>query len=113
MDTMLTGLPGVSAYIDDIIITGTTPEELLRHLTSVLDRIQQYGFRLSLDKCKFFQTSVKYLEFIFNKNGRRPDAENINVIKQLTAPTDVSTLRSFLGLVSHYGSFLTELHKLR
>ena len=34
MDTMLTGLPGVSAYIDDIIITGTTPEELLHHLTS-------------------------------------------------------------------------------
>lgn len=64
---MLTGLPGVSAYIDDIIITGTTPEELLHHLTSVLDRIQQYGFRLRSDKCKFFQTSVKYLGFIFDK----------------------------------------------
>ena len=112
MDTMLTGLPGVSAYIDDIIITGTTPEELLHHLTSVLDRIQQYGFRLRWDKCKFFQTSVKYLGFIFDKNGRRPDPENIHVIKQVTAPTDVSTLRSFLGLVNHYGSFLPELHKL-
>ena len=54
MDTMLTGLPGVSAYIDDIIITSTTPEELLHHLTSVLDQIQQYGFCLRLDKCKFF-----------------------------------------------------------
>ena len=113
MDTMLTGLPGVSAYIDDIIITGTTPEELLHHLTSVLDWIQQYGFHLRLDKCKFFQTSVKNLGFIFDKNGRRPDPENIHVIKQLTAPMDVSTLRSFLGLVSHYSSFLPELHKLR
>ena len=56
---------------------------------------------------------MKYLGFIFDKNGRRPDPENIHVIKQLTAPTDVSTLRSFLGLVSHYGSFLPELHKLR
>ena len=65
MDTILTGLPGVSAYIVDIIIT--TPEELLHHLTSVLDRIQEYGFRLKLDKCKFFQTSVKYLGFIFDK----------------------------------------------
>ena len=25
MDTMLTGLPGISAYIDDLIITGITP----------------------------------------------------------------------------------------
>ena len=32
MDIMLTGLPGVSAYTDDIIITGTTPEEPLHHL---------------------------------------------------------------------------------
>ena len=113
MDTMLSGLPGVFAYINDIIITGTTLEELLHHLTSVLDRIQQYGFRLRLEKCKFFQTSVKYLGFIYDKNGRRPDPENIHVIKQLTAPTDLSTLCSFLGLVSHYGSFLPELHKLR
>ena len=82
-------------------------------ITSVLDRIQQYGFRSRLDKCKFFQTSVKYLRFIFDKNGQRPDPENIHVIKQLTAPSDVLTLRSFLGLVSHYGSFLPELHKLR
>ena len=61
IDTMLKGLPGVSAYLEDIIITGTTPKELLNHLTSVLDRIQQYGFRFRLDKCKFFKTSVKYL----------------------------------------------------
>ena len=65
VDTMHTGLPGVSDNIDDFLITGTTPDELLCHLTSVLDRIQQYGFRLRLDKCKFFQTSVKYLGFIF------------------------------------------------
>ena len=83
----------------------TTPEGLLRHLTSVLNRIQQYGFRLRSDKCKCFQTSVKYLGFIFDKKGRRPDPENVHVIKQLTAPTDVSILRSFLGLVNNYGSF--------
>ena len=35
------------------------------------------------------------------------------MIKQLTTPTDVSTLRPFLGLVCHYGSFLLELQKLR
>ena len=105
MDTMLTGLRGVSAYIDDIIETGTTPEELQHRLTFVLDLIQQYGFRLRSDKWKFFKTSVKYLGFIFEKNSRRPDPENIHVIKHMAAPTDVSTLHSFLGLVTHYCSF--------
>ena len=105
MDTMLTGLPGVSADIDNIIVTGTTPEELLHRLTFVLGRIQQYGFRLRSDKCKFFLTWVKYLGFIFDKNGRRPDPKNIHIIKYRALPADVSTLRSFLGLVSRYASF--------
>ena len=31
----------------------------------------------------------------------------------MPAPTDIKTLRSFLGLVSHYSSFLPELHRIR
>ena len=90
------------------------PQELLHHFTSVQDQIQQYGFRLKSDKCTFFQMSVKYLGFIFDKKSQRPDPENIHSIKNMSAPTDVSTLRSFLRLLSHYDSFfLPELRKLR
>lgn len=65
MDSILTGLTGIAAYIDDIIVTDTTKKELLQRLIFVQDRIQQYGFRLRADKCAFFRTSIKYLGFIF------------------------------------------------
>ena len=81
------------------------PQELLHRFTSVQDQIQQYGFRLRSDKCTFFQTSVKYLGFIFDKKSQRLDPENIHSIKNMSAPTDVSTLRSFLRPLSHYDSF--------
>ncbi|GAA51908.1 hypothetical protein CLF_106999 [Clonorchis sinensis] len=54
MDAMLNGLSGVAAYLDDIILTGSNQEELLHRLHCVLERIQQYGFRLRAEKCAFF-----------------------------------------------------------
>ena len=51
---MLTGLTGVAAYINDIIVAAAFQGELLQRLFSVLNRIQQYGFRVKAEKCEFF-----------------------------------------------------------
>ncbi|CAI2732605.1 unnamed protein product [Schistosoma spindalis] len=56
---------------------------------------------------------VRYLGFIIDKDGRKPDPENTQALKAMPRPTDVPTLRSFLGLVSHYGAFIPDLHRLR
>lgn len=40
IDAMLKGMTGVTAYINDIIVTGTTQEALLQCLICVLDQIQ-------------------------------------------------------------------------
>ncbi|VDL98671.1 unnamed protein product [Schistocephalus solidus] len=53
MDTMLTGTKGTAAYLDDIIETGSNPDALLQRLETVLSRVQDYGFRLHLDRCNF------------------------------------------------------------
>ena len=106
MDAKLTGITGATAFLDDIIISDTAPDELLQRLISVFERIQQYGFHVRAEKCQFYRTSIKYLGFIFDKTGRRPDPENISAIKNMPAPTDIKALRSFLGLVGHYSSFL-------
>ena len=113
MDAMLTGITGATAFLDDIIVSGTSLNELLQQLISVFERIQQYGFHVRVEKCQFHRTSIKYLGFIFDKTDRRLDPENISAIKNMTAPTDIKTLRSFLGLVSHNSSFLPELHPIR
>lgn len=67
MYAILTGLTRVDAYIDDIIVKGTTQEDLLQRLICVLDLIQQYGFRLKADKFPFFQLSIEYFELILEK----------------------------------------------
>ncbi|KER26398.1 hypothetical protein T265_06375 [Opisthorchis viverrini] len=83
--------------LDDIIVAASDQGELLHRLTSVLDRIQKYGFHLRAEKCAFFLTSIKYLGFIFEKSDRPSDPDNIDAIQKMPPPTDVPSLRSFLG----------------
>ena len=45
MDTVLQGLPKVICYLDDILISGTTPQEHMDNLKKVLERLEQYGIR--------------------------------------------------------------------
>ncbi|KAK4474327.1 hypothetical protein MN116_000411, partial [Schistosoma mekongi] len=113
MDTMLQDLSGAAAYLDDIIIMGVDRMDLEKELDQVLSRIAEYGFRLRAEKCNFCMQSVRYLGFIIDKDGRRPDPENTQAVKAMPRPTDVPTLRSFLGLLSHYAAFIPDLHRLR
>ena len=86
MDTILSGIPGVAAYLDDILIVAATLEQLQERTTSVLKRISENGFRLRPEKCQFLLRSVKYLGFIFDADGRRPDPENVQAIRQTFVP---------------------------
>ncbi|BHF67895.1 hypothetical protein SprV_0301092400 [Sparganum proliferum] len=93
MNAILSGLPGTAVYLNDIIIVGRSPAELQDRVCAVLERVQEYGFRLWTDKCQFFLDSIKYLGFVFDVTGRHPDPENIRAIQRMPAPKNVSQLR--------------------
>jgi hypothetical protein len=112
MDNMLAGLPFATAYLDDIIVVSRSQDDSRRHLHAVFDRINEYGFRVHLGKCSFFEPSIKYLGFIVNKDGRRPNPQKITAVANMPAPTSVTILRSFLGLVSYYQSFVLNMHSI-
>ncbi|KRX36417.1 Uncharacterized protein T05_11724 [Trichinella murrelli] len=69
MDTMLAAIPNVSAYLDDIILTGATDDEYRRTLKLVLGRLKEFGLRIRKEKCIFFQKKVEYLGHILSSKG--------------------------------------------
>ncbi|PIO68609.1 reverse transcriptase, partial [Teladorsagia circumcincta] len=113
IDALIAGLDGTAAYLDDILVTGRTIDEHNTRLDAVFQRIQDYGFRVRLEKCSFLQTQIKYLGFVINAQGRRPDPDKVKAIQKMPAPNDVSQLRTFLGLINFYGNFVKDLHNLR
>ena len=78
----------------------------------MFERIRQHGFQIKLSKCKFFQEFVDYLGCIASKDGIHTSKKKIKAMADVPAPTDVSELRSFLGMVNHYGKFVKSLTEL-
>ncbi|PIO75317.1 hypothetical protein TELCIR_02664 [Teladorsagia circumcincta] len=110
---MVSGLRGVTTYLDDILVSGKTKEEHNENLLAVFGRIADYGLKVRLDKCAFSQPEIRYLGFILDKNGRRPDPKKIEAIKNMKEPKNVTQLRAFLGMVTYYSAFLPSMKNLR
>ncbi|XP_062698486.1 uncharacterized protein K02A2.6-like [Aedes albopictus] len=113
MAKMVAGLRGVEVFLDDILVHSKTLEEHNRILHMLFRRLREYGFHLRVEKCRFYQDQLKYLGHIISARGIQPDPAKIAAISEMPAPTDVSTLRSFLGAVNFYGKFVREMHQLR
>jgi len=98
--------------MDDILITASNEEEHLQNLRAVFESIKLSGLRIKRSKCKFFQDSVEYLGHIVSKEGVSTSPDKVSAIADVSSPTDVSKLRSFLGMVNHYGKFIKNLTDL-
>lgn len=114
MEKVMAGinLQEVIAFLDDLIIFSDTLEEHENRLLKVLKRIDEFGLKLSPTKCKFFQTSVKYLGHVISDNGIQPDPDKISAIKQWPRPNTVKELRSFLGFSGYYRRFVENYAKV-
>ena len=69
MDTVLQGINKTICYIDNILVTGSTVEEHLQNLESVLGRLQKYGIRAKRAKCSFMSEKVEYLDIAMTVRG--------------------------------------------
>lgn len=79
-DAMIAGLKRTCGFQDDVLVNGRTIEEHNTNLFALFERIKEWGFHIRLEKCSFFLTEIRYLGFIIDENGRRPDPSKIEAI---------------------------------
>ncbi len=92
--------------LDDIIVFGRTLEEHEERLINVLDRLEEWGLKISIDKCQFCQPQVKYIGHIVSAAGIAPDPKKVSAVTRWEEPTDLKSLRSFLGFFGFYRRFI-------
>ena len=109
METLLQGIPRVSVYLDDILVTGASEQEHLANLAQVLQRLEAAGMRLRRSKCAFLLPSVSYLGHVISAEGLHTAQVKVKAIVDALDPKNLTELRSFLGLVNYYGKFLPNL----
>ena len=109
MEILLQGIPNVSVYIDDILITGRTQEEHLQNLQVVLSRLERAGLRLKRPKYTFMLPSLDYLGYRISAEGIQPTKEKVGAILEAPDPQNISQLRSFLRMLNYCVNFLPNL----
>ena len=109
VDSLLQGIANVVAYLDDILITGRNDEEHLQNLERVLTKLDEAGLHLKMSKCSFMSVSVEYLGHRIDDQGLHPTQAKVQAVKEAPVPTDVTKLKSFLGLINYYWKFLPDL----
>lgn len=102
----------VLVFIDDLIVFSETLEEHECRLIQVLNRLKEYGLKLSPDKCKFFQTSVRYLGHVVSEHGVSTDPSKIEAVKTWPRPQNLKELKSFLGFAGYYRRFVQDFSKI-
>ena len=91
MDRVLSGLPFVFVYIDDILIASPHLPTHLLHLKEVLCRLQEAGLALNVSKCEFAKSSVQFLGHTISSSGSTPLVDKVAAISNYLAPSTVQS----------------------
>lgn len=89
-------------YIDDIIVHSRDFDTHLKNLNYVLDRLQAANLKLKAKKCNFLQREGR----VVFQEGIKTDLSKITLVKEWKIPSNVTELRSFLGLAAYNWRFI-------
>ena len=108
MELVLRGLQWEQCliFLDDVIVFGKDFDETLSNLHTVFDRLRTANLKLKAKKCELFQQEIKFLGHVVTPKGVKCDPEKTKAVEDWPVPTNVTQIRSFLGLASYYRRFI-------
>lgn len=111
MKELLKNVPGTQVFLDDVLIA-EAKDSYGKTVNKVLEIFRENGIRLWKDKCVFGAQEVTYLGHKIDRHGLHPAENKLDTIMEAPAPRNVQELRSFLGLITYYRSFLPNMSSL-
>ena len=112
MTGVLKDLPFAMAYLDDIIIYSSTPEEHPQHIKTVFKKLCHAKLSMKLSKCHFFAKEIQYLGHILGVEGIRTVPAKAEAIKAMHPQVNPKQVHAFLGLVGYYRKFIKNFAKI-
>ena len=121
MSEMVSDIGNLVNFIDDILIYNGKPslsqdeihEEHLVSLRKFFQRCRDKNLKLNGAKSIIGAPSVKYLGHVFDSKGVRPDSSKLDAVRSFKTPTNVTAVKSFLGLVNFYRSWIRDCASLQ
>jgi hypothetical protein len=96
----------VVIFIDDILVYSNTYLEHEQYLRIVLKTLREHRLYVKLSKCEFWLKEVTFLRHVISAEGIFVDPRKVEVLLKWERPTNVTEIRSFLGLAGYYRRFI-------
>jgi hypothetical protein len=96
----------VVVFIDDILIYSKSREDHEHHLWIVLERLRAHQLYTKLSKCEFWLEKIAFLGHILTAEGIEVDSSKVEAVSKWKQPSNVSEVRSFLGMAGYYRRFI-------
>ena len=84
------------------------PEEHIKRLRGVFEKLSAAGLRLKPSKCEFFKSQIAYLGHIVSKDGIETEKKKITTIQEWPVAKTLTEVCSFLGFTNYYCKFIPE-----
>ena len=99
--------------VDNVCLAGKSPYEHFENLAEFVYRLYACGLKANLSQCSIYKNEVNFLGKVVDRNGIRLDTSTTDAILHMPTPTDISRLRSFLGLISYISKHCSDLRSAR
>ena len=108
-DAALGDIPNTCKVVDDVLAYDSEYEAHVAHVRQILQRCDDHGITLNPEKCCFAEAEVEFCGYNISSTGYTADDKKIRAIKSFPKPSNITDLRSFLGLVNQLGSFSSDV----
>ena len=112
MDQILEKCQGCIGIADDITVHGHTEEEHNTCLQNLMHVACKYGLVFNPQKTHVKAPVVNFFACLYDADGVHLDPDKVNTILALPAPTNVTELQEFLGMVMYLSPFIRGLSTL-
>ena len=102
---------GVFAYLDDIVIVSRDMATHFSLLQEAFARLSQAGLKVKLSKCHFLKRRLAFLGHVVDAKGLHTSDDKIKAVRDFPRPTNLTELKSFLGLAGYYRPFVPRYAK--
>jgi len=102
----------VVVFLDDILVYSKTREDHMEHLCTVLKTLENHKLYSKLKKCNFWMENVQFLGHVISVEGISVDPAKIATVVEWPSPTNITEVRSFLGMAVYYRRFVQDFSKI-